>query len=119
MSSGPETRKRAVLRPELLLGLAAVAGAAAFGAALGLGSAARAWQAFQVNFLFWTGLAFAGVVLSAVLRLTDSRWGFAVRRLGECSAAFLPVSLVLYLGVVAGHGTLMPDLHHLAPAKQL
>jgi hypothetical protein len=119
MSSGPETRKRAVLRPELLLGLAAVAGAAAFGAALGLGSAARAWQAFHVNFLFWTGLAFAGVVLSAVLRLTDSRWGFAVRRLGECSAAFLPVSLVLYLGVVAGHGTLMPDVHHLAPAKQL
>lgn len=33
------------------------------------------WQIFLVNFLFWTGVAQAGIVFSCVLRITDARWG--------------------------------------------
>jgi hypothetical protein len=94
-------------------------GAAAFAAALAGGATVRAWQAFHVNFLFWRGLAFAGVVISAILRLTESRWGWTVRRLGECSAALLPLVLLLQLGIVAGWGTLGPELGDVARAKQL
>ena len=115
----PSARRRLPLGPAGLLAAAVLLGAATFTAGLLMYPPVRVWQAFLVNFLFWTGLGFAGVVLSAVLRMTDSRWGFAVRRLGECSAAFLPVALLLYLGVVAGHGSLAPDVHHLAHAKQV
>ena len=118
MSSGRDRMRPRKPSAELLLGLGVLLGVAAFGAALAAGATVRAWQAFHVNYLFWTGLAFAGVVISAVLRLTDSRWGWTVRRLGECSAAFLPVSLLLYVGVAAGRASLAPDLHDLGRAKQ-
>ncbi|MBI5499071.1 MAG: hypothetical protein HY907_02435 [Deltaproteobacteria bacterium] len=119
MSGAPDRPALRRLSPEKVLGLAAVLGAAAFAVAVATGATARAWQAFHVNYLFWTGLGFSGVVLSAVFRVTDSRWGLAVRRLGECTAALVPLSLLLFLGVVAGYGSLAPDLHHLGPAKRL
>ena len=119
MSSGREVRRIGWREGRLLLAACVALGAATFGAALAFGLPLRAWQAFHVNFLFWTGLAFAGVVLSAVFRITDSRWGFAVRRLGECGAAFLPLSLVLYVGVVLGHGTVAPHGHHLNHAREV
>ncbi len=119
MSSGREAGRLGWRRGRLLLAACVAVGAAVFGAALGFGLALRAWQAFHVNFLFWTGMAFAGVVLSAVFRITDSRWGFAVRRLGECGAAFLPLSLVLYAGVVLGHGTLASHGHPLNHAREV
>jgi Ni/Fe-hydrogenase subunit HybB-like protein len=54
-----------------------------------------------VNFLYWTGLAQAGVVWAATLRLCRTRWSHAPERLGEAFVAFLPLALipfgVLYL----------------------
>jgi hypothetical protein len=72
----------------------------------------RAWQAFHVNFLYWMGLAFAGIVISAIFEMTSSGWGQNVRRLAESSVGLLPLGLVAYLGVIAGHHTLFEAGHH-------
>lgn len=119
MFSGRKDRRIGWREGQLLLASCVAVGLLTFAVALTQGLPLRAWQAFHVNFLFWTGLAFAGVVISAVFRITDSRWGFAVRRLGECGAAFLPLSLLLYVGVVLGHGTVAPHGHHLNHARAL
>jgi hypothetical protein len=62
----------------------------------------RAWIAYLVNFLFWTGLAFGAVIFAAVLNITGATWGRPLKRLAESFAAYLPVSFllfwVLYLG---------------------
>jgi hypothetical protein len=74
---------------------------------LGAG-AARAWQAYFVNWLFWTGLAEAGVLFSASQILSGSRWSHPLRRIAEASGAFLPVSFVLFLGLWLGRADIFP-----------
>jgi hypothetical protein len=118
MSGGASSSGRVGGRAPAVLAACAAVGAAAFAAALLLGQPQRAWQAFHVNFLFWTGLAFAGVVISAILRLTDSRWGLTVRRLGECGVAFVPVALLLFAGEAFGWRHIGPSLAGLSPGKQ-
>lgn len=62
----------------------------------------RAWLAYHVNFLFWTGLAYGAVLFVAMLNITGAAWGRPMKRLAEGFAAYLPVSFllfwVLYLG---------------------
>ena len=59
---------------QIYLALAAV-GAGAFVYGLLIGDNIRAWQALLVNFLFFTGLAHAGVALSAILQTTSALMG--------------------------------------------
>ena len=61
-----------VTTQRILLALGAV-GAIAFLYGVFLGDEIRAWQALLVNFLFFGGLAQAGVVLSALLQTTSAR----------------------------------------------
>ncbi len=56
----------------------------------------RAWQAYLVNFLFWTGMAFGAVLFVAVLNITGARWGRSMKRLAEGFAAYLPVAFILF-----------------------
>ena len=97
-------RPRTVLtaRERRLAGWLALAGAAAFAYGAAFGDAARAWQALLVNFLFFTGLAQAGVVLSALVQLTSARWARPLKRAAEATAGFLPVSLLLLAVLLAG-----------------
>ncbi len=97
-------RPRPVLsaRERRLAGALAAAGAAAFAYGAAFGDAARAWQALLVNFLFFTGLAQAGVVLSALVQATSARWARPLKRAAEATAGFLPVSLVLLAVLLAG-----------------
>ena len=81
---------------------AGLVGTAAFLYGVVLGDAIRAWQSLLVNFLFFGGLAQAGVVLSAMMQVTSSRWGRALKRTAEATSAFLPVSFVLLLVLLAG-----------------
>ncbi len=74
---------------------------------LGRGSA-RAWHAFFVNWLFWTGLSQAGIVFSASQILSNSHWSHAVRRIAEASVTFLPVSLVLFVVLWFGRAHIFP-----------
>lgn len=68
----------------------------------------RAWQAFLVNWLFWTGMATGGVVVAAVLDVTGSSWGRPLKRLAETFASFLPLSFLLFLALFPGMDILYP-----------
>ncbi|MBW2148477.1 MAG: polysulfide reductase NrfD [Deltaproteobacteria bacterium] len=121
--------KRAVLREEIIdriagmevrggrgkitwvLVVLVVAGVVIFVSAA-FGSAARqAWQVYLVNFLFWSGMAQMGLVFCAILSLTKSRWGWPIKRLAEATAAFLPISFVLFLVLIMGRGELFHWIH--------
>jgi hypothetical protein len=67
-----------------------------------------AWQAFLINFLFWTGIAQAGIVFSCILRITNARWARPLLRVSEALGSFLPISLILLLIVFLGRDYLLP-----------
>ncbi|MCY4075452.1 MAG: hypothetical protein OXH04_08500, partial [Acidobacteria bacterium] len=105
----PRTRR-------VLLGLAALGGVA-FLYGIVIGDAGRAWQALLVNFLFFGGLAQAGVVFSCILQVTSARWGRPIKRVAEATAAFLPVAFVLLLVLLAGTTAWAPWVHEPVEAK--
>src|SRR5438445_3039256 len=78
----------------------AVAGGAVFLWVLAAGGAPRAWQAWHVNFIFWTGLAQALVVFAATKKLAKGHWSGLGIRLVEAAAAFLWVLLALYCALI-------------------
>jgi hypothetical protein len=78
----------------------------------------RAWQAYLVNFLFWSGIAQMSLVFCAILALTKARWGWAIKRLAEATAAFLPVSFVLFLVLIMGRGELFHWVHQPVHGKE-
>jgi len=94
------------------LGLLAAAGIAAFVLmALGAGSA-RAWRVYHVNWLFWSGLSQAGVIFAASQIIVGARWSHPIRRMAEASAAFLPISFVLFLTLWLGRAEVFPWIRH-------
>ncbi len=97
---------------------AGLVGAVAFLYGVFLGYSIRAWQSLLVNFLFFGGLAQAGVVLSAMMQVTSSRWGRALKRTAEATSAFLPVSFVLLLVLLAGVSAWAPWVHAPVETKQ-
>ena len=96
--------------------LAAV-GAAAFVYGLLIGDSVRAWQALLVNFLFFAGLAQAGVALSATLQTTSARWGRPLKRMSEATGAFLPVAFGLLVILLLGVSSWAPWVHEPIEAK--
>jgi hypothetical protein len=85
-----------------------VTGAATFLVLVTGAGSARAWRAYFVNWLFWTGLSQAGVLFAATQIISGSRWSHPVRRIAEASAAFLPVSFVLFLVLWLGRTHIFP-----------
>ncbi len=79
--------------------------------------AERTWQAFLVNYLFWSGLAFGSVLFSAILVITKARWGRPVKRLAEAPAAFLPLSFLLFWVLLPGREKIFPWIHEPLPQK--
>ncbi len=71
----------------------------------------RAWQSVWSNFLFWTAIAIAGVMFGAVLHTAKGHWGKVFRRVAEGTAAFLPLSLLLFFLLYFGAGYIFPWLH--------
>ena len=64
----------------------------------------RAWQAFHVNWLFFTTIASAGVMFVATQRITTARWSRSIIRIMEGYLAFLPFAFVcLMLMIFAGN----------------
>lgn len=68
----------------------------------------KAWEIFLINFLFWTGIAQAGIVFSCILRITNARWARPLLRISEGLGSFLPISLILLLIVFAGRDYVLP-----------
>lgn len=105
------------------LGLAVFGlGLFAFGAITGQ---ARAWQAFLVNWLFFTTIASAGVMFAAVQRIVTARWSRGVIRFMEGFVGFLPFAAIgLLLIIFFGKGHIYPwwekvGTNYLIPEKEL
>ncbi|MBV6523012.1 MAG: hypothetical protein MNPFHGCM_03179 [Gemmatimonadaceae bacterium] len=70
---------------------------------------ARAWQAWQVNWLFFTVMSSAGVMFAAVQRITTARWSRPVIRFMEGYVAWLPIAFVmLMLTIFVGKEHIFP-----------
>jgi hypothetical protein len=98
-------------RSRSVLLVAALVGLVAFVAGLMI-DATRAWGVLLVNFLFWSGLGHAGVAFSAMFQTTSAQWARPLKRVAEASIAFLPVSFVLLIVLLAGVGTWAPWMHN-------
>jgi Ni/Fe-hydrogenase subunit HybB-like protein len=101
-----------------LLLIASVIGAGTFIYGVTLGDAIRAWQILLVNFLFFAGLAQAGIVLSALFHATSAIWARPLKRVAEATAAFFPVSFVLLLILFLGLPTWAPWASHPIPGRE-
>jgi Ni/Fe-hydrogenase subunit HybB-like protein len=101
--------------PALLCAALVAIGAAAF--LLGvLGSRPeRAWQAYHVNFVFWIGVAFGGVLFSAVQSIADGWRGRPMKRLAEAFGGFLPVGCILFGILYLGREHVFPWIHYPPP----
>jgi len=77
----------------------------------------RAWQVYLVNFMFWIGIAFGAVMFSAVLTITDARWGRPMKRLAESMSGFLPVACILFWVLYFGREHLFHWIHEPLPEK--
>jgi Ni/Fe-hydrogenase subunit HybB-like protein len=66
------------------------------------------WQIYLVNFLFWTGVAQAGIIFSCALRIASGRWGRPLLRVSEAFGSFLPVSFILLLVLFIGKDYILP-----------
>ncbi len=95
-------------------------GAVGFFLALWQGMAARAWQAYLVNLLFWMSIAQGGVVVSTAFYLSQGRWaGPAQYRLAEMFAGFIPLGFLLFWGMWAGRAAIFPWVLHPDPQKTM
>ena len=72
----------------------------------------RAWRAFHLNWLYWTGLAQGGVLFSAVVTAAKGRWATPLRRMSEASVAFLPIAFLLFLVSWLGRTHIYPWMAH-------
>jgi hypothetical protein len=69
----------------------------------------RAWQAYHVNWLFFTTFSSAGVAIAAAQRITTARWSRPTVRFIEGYVAWLPVAFVLLLlTLIAGKRAIFP-----------
>lgn len=73
-----------------------------------LASPQRAWSAYLVNFLFFSGLAAAGVIFGAVLQVAKGHWGKPMYRFAQGFGAFLPASYLLFLAIYPGRELIFP-----------
>ena len=101
----------------ILLWVFVIVGALMFIIGLAIGDAERTWEAFLINTVFWGGMAQAGVMLSVIWQITDSKWGRPFKRLAEGFAAFLPVSFVMFIIVFFGAEYLYEWVEHPIKAK--
>jgi hypothetical protein len=101
----------------ILFAVLALAGAAAFLQGIGGPQSLRAWQAYLVNYVFWTGLSFGAILFVAVLNMTNARWGRSLKRLAEGLGAFLAASFLLFWVLYFGREEIFPWISEPIPEK--
>ncbi len=91
------------------------AGTAAFAAGLFGAHPERAWQAYLINFLLWSGIAQGALLFSVVMHITKARWSGPLASIAESFSAFFPISFLLFCGLYLGKAHVFPwigeDLH--------
>jgi len=79
----------------------------------------RAWQAYLVNFLLWSGIAQGAVLFSAVMHITKARWTGTLSGLSMAFAGFFPLSFILFLVLFVGKNYVFPWLHEDLHGKEI
>ena len=103
------SRVPGALAERLSITLGVLAGLGFIGFVIGLFVAPqRVWQAYLINFLFFSGLATAGVLFGAVMQVAKGHWGKSMHRLGQGFGAFLPASYLLFLILYFGRNQIFP-----------
>lgn len=95
----------------------AEAGFLYFAVLLAGGDPARAWRAFLINFLFFTGFSLGAIIFVATQKIAKGHWSGPIVRFAEATVAFLPISLVLFLILFLGKHHLFPWIEHPTPAR--
>ena len=103
---------------KVFYGLAA-AGALIFVAVATIGDTARAWQAYLLNFLFFSAIAQGALVFSALMHTVKARWSGPLADVAESFAAFFPVSLLLFVVLFLGRQYVFPWLHEDLHGKEV
>jgi Ni/Fe-hydrogenase subunit HybB-like protein len=111
-------RKNTVM-PAGLFYLLITVGAAAFLIQVVAGDAAKAWQAYLVNFLLFSAIAQGAMLFSTLMHVTRARWSGPLSDLAEAFSAFFPISFVLLLILFLGRETLFPWLHEDLHGKEV
>jgi Ni/Fe-hydrogenase subunit HybB-like protein len=115
----PTSNSSLIKKPLLIIfALLIVIGLATFLYGLQSQRPERAWQAYLINFLFWSAIAQGGLLFSAVTHLTNARWSQPVQNLAESFAAYFPVSFGLFLLMFLGKDYIFPWLHHELHGKE-
>ena len=105
----PEPRKRALFIALMVVGLATFATMLAT-------NPLRAWGSWAINTLYFLGIAEAGVVLAAAIRLSNGRWGGPIMRIGESLSSYLPFGIgTMLVLLLAGIWTYLPWTKHVEP----
>lgn len=123
MSAGEQQRDSLRLRVSkawtVVFASLALVGMIAFLLGISGGQAQRAWQAYLINYVFWTGLSFGAVLFVAVLNMSDAMWGRPLKRLAEALGAFLPISFLLFWVLYLGREQIFPWIRQPIPEKQI
>jgi Ni/Fe-hydrogenase subunit HybB-like protein len=101
-----------------ILALLALVGLIAFILGISGAQSQRAWQAYLINFVYWTGLSFGAVLFVAVLNMANAQWGRPLKRMAEALGAFLPVSFLLFWILYLGKEEIFPWVRQPLPEKQ-
>lgn len=99
-----------------------VAGVVLFGLALSGEGSHRAWHAFQVNWVYWTGLIAGSISITAVSKIANAKWNGVMIRLSQAVSGMIPVVfigliLVLTVGYNDIYGHMQEELHGLSAGK--
>ena len=123
MSAANDQREPLTLRISrvwtVFFALLSLAGVIAFLLGISGPHSQRAWQAYLINYVFWTGLSFGAVLFVAVLNMADATWGRPLKRLAEGLGAFLPVSFLLFWVLYPGRQEIFPWVRQPIPEKQV
>ncbi len=105
--------------PFFIAAFLTMVGVLAFAAGLTRDPAA-AWRAFHVNTLYFGSMAQGGLVLACAFVIVGAKWPGAVRRIAESLAAWVPVTLVLFvIGWLGGREFVYENwLHGPPPGKE-
>ena len=82
----------------------------------------RAWQAFQVNWLYFTGLTLGSLALNAVYKIGKANWTGVIIRFSQATVFFGAVSLlgcalIFTLGYEAIYGSMEEQVHGMPHGK--
>ena len=119
MSTHPSDNQEKPLPLMKIFYALAAAGALIFIAVAAAGNPARAWQAYLLNFLFFSAIAQGAVLFSALMHTVKARWSGPLAEVAESFAAFFPVSLVLFIILFLGRQYVFPWLHEDLHGKEV